>query len=68
MIYYLVTIEAGSRTDDDYACDWHKAELVLRRDWPGLERPDRRSHDEFIGPGPLEYFGQTLDEFFGRVR
>jgi hypothetical protein len=43
MILNLVRLGSGWIANDSYAADRHKAEIVLRRDWPNLKRPYNRS-------------------------
>lgn len=43
MILNLVRLGSGWIANDSYAADRHKAEVVLRRDWPNLKRPYNRS-------------------------
>ena len=43
MILDLVRLGSGWYPNDRYATDRHKAEVVLRRDWPNLKRPINRS-------------------------
>ena len=42
-ILNLVRLGSGWIANDLDAADRHKAEVVLRRDWPNLKRPHNRS-------------------------
>ena len=74
IIYVLVKLNSAphkvnglpEHEHDELAVDYERAEWVLRRDWSELERPYRRSQDDYLGPGYLEMQGLTADEFLGR--
>lgn len=68
MIVNLVQLHSAKLDHDGLSVDRHKAEMVLRRDWPGLIEPHRRCQDENIGPGYLAQQGMTIDQFFGRSK
>jgi hypothetical protein len=66
VIVNLVQNHCAKADADRYAVDRQRGEQVLRRDYPNLERPYRRSQDNFIGPGYIVQQDMSVDQFLGR--